>query len=172
MKNLILIILLAVGIAMPSVHAQKIAVINLTDILESMPEYRKAQEELDKIAGEWRQEIANEYDKIKSMYNKYQAEQVLMSDDMRRQKEDEIVQKEKEVRDMQREKFGPEGALFIKRQELVQPIQEKVFAAIDAYAKERALDIILDKEAAAGVLFVNEALDRTDDIKRKLNIRN
>src|SRR5690606_2109717 len=133
-------------------------------------EYTTAQDQLDKIATTWRQEIANEQDKIKSMYNKYQAEQVLMSEEMRKNKEEEIMNKEKEVRDMQRDKFGPEGALFKKRQELVQPIQEKIFAAVDAYAKERAYDLILEKSSAAGLLYVNEALDKTEDVMRKLNI--
>lgn len=172
MKNILLIILFAGAFINQSVEAQKIAVIDLNNILEAMPEYVKAQDQLDKIASEWRQEIANEYDKINSMYNKYQAEQVLMSDEMKRQKEEEIIEKEKEVRELQRQRFGPEGQLFSKRQELVQPIQEKVYAAIDEFAKERAYDIILEKEAAAGVLYVSEELDRTDDVRRKLNIRN
>ncbi len=152
-------------------HAQKIAVIDLDMILQNMKEYTTAQDQLDKIATTWRQEIANEQDKIKSMYNKYQAEQVLMSEEMRKTKEDEIMNKEKEVRDMQREKFGPEGSLFKKRQELVQPIQERIFAAVDAYAKERAYDLILEKSSAAGLLFVNETLDKTEDVMRKLNIK-
>lgn len=172
MKNILLVILFAGAFINQSVEAQKIAVIDLNNILEAMPEYVKAQDQLDKIASEWRQEIANEYDKINSMYNKYQAEQVLMSDEMKRQKEEEIIEKEKEVRELQRQRFGPEGQLFSKRQELVQPIQEKVYAAIDEFAKERAYDIILEKEAAAGVLYVSDELDRTDDVRRKLNIRN
>ncbi len=171
MRKLIFICFLFLS-AVSLAEAQKIAVVDLTRILETLPDYRKAQDQLDKIASEWRQEIANEYDKIKSMYNKYQAEQVLLSDEMRKAKEDEIVNKEKEVRDMQRDKFGPEGSLFKKRQELVQPIQEKVYAAIQAYAKERAFDVILDKDAAAGLLFVSDALDRTEDVIKKLNIRN
>lgn len=171
MRKLIFICFLFLS-AVSLAEAQKIAVVDLTRILETLPDYRKAQDQLDKIASEWRQEIANEYDKIKSMYNKYQAEQVLLSDEMRKAKEDEIVNKEKEVRDMQRDKFGPEGSLFKKRQELVQPIQEKVYAAIQAYAKERAFDVVLDKDAAAGLLFVSDALDRTEDVIKKLNIRN
>lgn len=170
MKNGILVALLLVGSVLYT-QAQKIAVIDLDLILQNMKEYTRAQEELDKIAAAWRQEIANEQDKIKSMYNKYQAEQVLMSEEMRRAKEEEIMNKEKEVRDMQRERFGPEGSLFRKRQELVQPIQERIFAAIDAFAKERAYDLILEKSSAAGLLFVNDALDKTEDIMRRLNIK-
>lgn len=170
MKNLLIALLMTTFCGV-QVQAQKIAVVDLNLVLESMPDYRKAQENLDKLAAEWRQQIANEYDKITSMYNKYQSEQVLMSDEMKRTKEEEIVNKEKEVRDMQKNRFGPDGDLFKKRQELVQPIQEKVYAAIQAYAKERAFDVILDKEASVGILFVTDALDRTDDIMKKLNIK-
>jgi outer membrane protein len=170
MKNILLVILFIGGMFGGNVQAQKIAVVDLNGILENLPAFVKAQDELDKIANEWRQEIANEYDKINSMYNKFQAEQVLMSDEMKKQKEQEIIDKEAQVRELNRQKFGPEGALFSKRQELVQPIQEKVYAAIETYAKERSIDIILDKEAAAGILFVTDELDKTDDIKRRLNI--
>ncbi len=170
MKHLLFVAALSF-ISITATQAQKIAVIDLDLILQSMPEYTRAQDELDKIATTWRQEIANEQDKIKSMYNKYQAEQVLLSEEMRKAKEDEIMNKEKEVRDMQREKFGPEGSLFKKRQQLVQPIQEKIFAAVDAYAKERAYDIILEKSSAAGLLYVNETLDKTEDVMRRLNIK-
>jgi outer membrane protein len=113
-------------------EAQKIAYVDVQRILESIEEYQQAQQELDDLAARWRQEIAQEYDVIKGMYNRYQAEQVLLSEDARTQREEEIMDKEKEVRDMQRERFGPEGLLFQRRQELVQPIQDQVYAAIEA----------------------------------------
>jgi outer membrane protein len=149
-------------------NAQRIAYVNVGDILESIDEYQAAQAELDKIANQWRSEIAQEYDKIKGMYNRYQAEQVLLSDDTRRQREEEIMNKEKEVRDMQKERFGPEGALFKKRQDLVRPVQDKVYAAIEEYANERGYDFIFDKSGAAGIIFSNPEYDKTEDIKKKL----
>lgn len=96
--------------------------------MESLPEYQKAQEQLDKVATAWRQEIAVEQDKVKGMYSKFQAEQVLLSEEMKKTREEEIMAKEKEVREMQRLKFGPEGALFKKREELVKPIRTKFTA--------------------------------------------
>ncbi len=110
--------------------AQRIAIVDITKVLEQLPDYKAAQKQLDDIAAQWRQEISIEYDQIKAMYNKYQAEQVLLTEDARKQKEDEITEREKQAREMQRDKFGPEGALFRKRQDLVQPIQERVYAAI------------------------------------------
>lgn len=151
-----------------SANAQRIAYVDVNTVLESIDEYKAAQDELDKLASRWRQEIAQEYDKIKGMYNRYQAEQVLLSDDARRQREEEIMEKEKEVRDIQKNKFGPEGELFQRRQELVRPIQEKVYSAIEEYANERGYDFIFDKSGATGMIFSNPQYDKTQDILDKL----
>lgn len=169
-KRLLTLVALALMVSFTTVHAQKIALVDINEVLESLPEYQQAQTEIDRIAAEWRQEIAQEYDKIKSMYNKYQAQQVLLSAEAQKQKEDEIVAKEAEVRELQRRRFGPEGDLFLKRQELVAPIQEKVFSAIDDYATDRGYDIILDKGGSTGLLFANDEYDKTEDIKNRLKI--
>ena len=154
-----------------SLQAQKIAVVDITAVLQELPEYMSAQQELDRIAAEWNQEIAGEYDKIKSLYNKYQAEQVLLSDEVKAQREEEIMQKEQMVRELQKRKFGSEGELFLKRREIINPIQDKVFAAIETFALDRGYDLVLDKAGSAGVLFVGEDFDKTDLIKRRLGIR-
>ena len=151
--------------------AQKIAVVDISAVLQELPEYITAQQQLDEIAAEWNQEIANEYDKIKSLYNKYQAEQVLLSDEVKDQRQDEIMQKEQMVRELQKRKFGGEGELFLKRRELINPIQDKVFAAIETFALDRGYDLVLDKAGSAGVLFVGNEYDKTDLIKRRLGIR-
>ncbi len=168
MKYLIIflfsIILSQSGIA----QTQRTAVVDIDEILTSMPDYQKAQDQLDQIAEQWRQEIAQEMDKVKSMYNKYQAEQVLLSDEMKREREEEIMEKEKEVRDVQRQKFGPEGELFNKRQELVAPIQNEVYKAISSYADSRGFDLVLDRSANSGIIFINDAMDKTEDIKKIL----
>jgi outer membrane protein len=154
-----------------TMDAQRIAIVDINSILSDLTEYKQAQTEVDKIAAAWRQEIGVEYDKIKSMYNKYQAEQVLLSEDAKVEKENEIMEAEKNVREMQKQRFGPEGDLFQKRQELVQPIQEKVFAAIEEYAGDRGYDIIFDKGSTAGILFTSDEYDKTDDIKKKLDLK-
>ena len=149
-------------------QAQRIAHVDVTAVLESLPEYQKAQEQLDKVATAWRQEIAQEQDKVKGMYRKFQAEQVLLSEEMKKSREEEIMAKEKEVREMQRLKFGPEGGLFKKREELVKPIQDKVYSAISQYAANRGFDFIFDKGSASGLLFADPKNDKTDDIKGML----
>jgi outer membrane protein len=149
-------------------QAQRIAYVDVNLILESIQEYQNAQKELDRVSAGWRQEIAQEYDKIKAMYNRYQAEQVLLSDDARKQREEEIMNKEQAVREMQKEKFGAEGELFKKRQELVKPIQDKVYTAIEVYANDRGYDFIFDKGGAAGILFANPRYDVTADVLERL----
>lgn len=148
--------------------AQRIAYVDVTAILESLPEYQAAQEQLDRVATQWRQEIAQEQDRIKGMYSKYQAEQVMLSEEMRKQREDEIMTKEKDVRELQRQKFGPEGALFKKREELVKPIQDKVYNSIQKYAEDRGFEYIFDKGSASGMLYADKKFDKTDDVKALL----
>ena len=152
-------------------QAQKIAVVDISALLESSEDYMNAQRQLDKISADWRQEISIQLDEIKSLYNKYQAEQVLLSDDIRKEREKEIMDKEATVREIQKRRFGPEGDLFKKRQDLVSPIQDKVFAAIEDFANSRGFDIIFDKGGAAGLLYANCEYDKTDDIKKKLGIK-
>lgn len=151
--------------------AQKIAVVDINAVLSELPEYIAAQQEIDRIAADWNQDISREFDKVKSMYNKYQAEQVLLSKEVRAQREEEIKQKEAEVRELQKRKFGPEGELFLKRREIINPIQEKVFGAIETYARDMGFDLIIDKAGSAGVLFVSQDFDKTELIKRRLGIR-
>lgn len=165
------ILALALGLTLAfstAASAQRIAYVDVNRILESFKEYQDAQSELDRVASKWRQEIAQEYDVIKGLYNRYQAEQVLLSEDARRQREDEIMNREKEVRDLQKARFGPEGELFRRRQEMVRPIQERVYRAIESYATERGYDFIFDKSGSAGIIFFSPAYDKTDDILSRL----
>jgi outer membrane protein len=148
--------------------AQRIAYVDVTAVLEALPEYQKAQEQLDKVATQWRQEIAVEQDKVKGLYSKYQAEQVLLSEEMKKAREEEIMNQEKAVREMQRLKFGPEGALFKKREELVKPIQDKVYNTITQYAESKGFEFIFDKGSASGMLFADKKYDKTDDVKALL----
>lgn len=147
-----------------TIYAQRIAIVDVTAVLESMPEYQKAQDQLDNVATQWRQEIAVEQDKIKGMYSKYQAEQVLLSEEMKKQREEEILTKEKEVRELQRQRFGAEGALFKKREELIKPIQDKVYNTIAQYAETKGFEFIFDKGSASGMLYADKKFDKTEDI--------
>ncbi|MEM9544759.1 MAG: OmpH family outer membrane protein [Bacteroidota bacterium] len=151
--------------------AQRIAIVDINEVLGSFVDYQTAEKEIDRVASEWRQEIAQEYDKIKALYNKYQAEQVLLNEEQKKEREDEIMEAEKAVRQMQKNRFGPEGDLFIKRQELVSPIQDKVYSAIEDFAADRGYDLIFDKGGSAGLLFVSDDYDKTAEVKKRLGIK-
>ncbi len=167
MKKIVFVLLMGI-FTTGAIQAQKVAIVDITKVLDSMDEYKSAQTQLDQLAEQWRQDIAKEYDRIKSMYNKYQAEQVLLSEDAKKQREDEIVNAETVVRDLQKTKFGPEGELFKRRQQLVQPLQDRVYNSIEGYAKDKGYDLILDKSSAAGIIFSKEEMDKTTDIIKKL----
>jgi outer membrane protein len=167
LKNTFFALLLTIG-ATSIVNAQRIAYVDVNAILESIAEYQEAQTELEELAARWRTEIASEYDEIKGEYNRYQAEQVLLSDEARQAKEEEIMEMEKKVRELQKERFGPNGLLFEKRKELVQPIQDRVYAAIEDYAGDRGYDFIFDKSGSAGMIFASAEYDKTNDIVDKI----
>lgn len=168
MKKLALVFALMSMTFLGSVQAQRIACVDVVQILESMEDYQAAQKELDQIATQWKQQVDQMRDEIRGLYNKYQSELVLLSDDAKLAREDEIMRKEKEMRDFQKKKFGPEGALFKKRQELVRPIQDKVYNAIEAYAEKKGYDFIFDKGGSAGLLFTNPRYDKTSEVKSTL----
>ncbi len=149
-------------------HGQRFALVDVNKVLSNLEDYKKAQDELDRLAAEWKQQISIQQDKIKSLYNKFQAEKVLLTDEQQRQREEEITNKEKDVRKLFKDKFGEEGELFRKRQDLVRPIQDKVYAAIQEYAAGKGLEAIFDTSGSAGIIFYSKELDKTDDIIKRL----
>lgn len=163
MKKGILLVF-ALFMASVTMEAQRFCYVDVEKILESVEDYKTAQSKLDQFASKWNQEVAQKYQEIEQLYSKYQADKVLLSDKAQKQREDEIIQKEQEARDFQKAKFGPEGELFKKRQELVKPIQDKVYSAIEAYAQKRGYDFIFDRSSDASMLYANPELDKTDDI--------
>lgn len=167
-RNYLMVAILALAGFGTQLSAQKIASIDMERILTSITEYQDAQEQLDQLAAKWQQEINQEYDAIKGMYNKYQAEQVLMTDEQRQSQEQAIIDRETQVRNLQRDRFGPEGALFQRRQELVKPIQDAVYEAVETYANQNNYDFIFDRAGAAGIIFSSDQYDKTDEILRAL----
>lgn len=163
-----IIILTVLLLSAITVQAQRFAYVDVDKILAAIPEYKTAQSTLDQTASKWKQEIAQKYRQIDELYRRYQAEQPLLSESAKKQREDEIVNKEKEAREFQKEKFGPEGALFKKRQQLVKPIQDRVYAAIEQYAIDRGFDFIFDKSGGVSILYANPKNDKTDDILKRL----
>ncbi|MBI1341896.1 MAG: OmpH family outer membrane protein [Terrimonas sp.] len=152
--------------------SQRYAVIDTKYILDKMPEYSAAQKQLDDIAAGWQKEIDDKQAELDKMYREFDAEQVMLTDDLKKKREDQLFVKEKELRDLQRKRFGFEGDLFKKRQELVKPVQDKVYNAIQKLAVQRSYDFILDKSEGITVIFADPKLDKSEDILKELGVRN
>lgn len=169
MKKLFL--LLAFVTLSTALLAQRYAVVDTKYILEHIPAYDEAQQKLDQFSKMWQQEIDAKAAQLQKLYQQYDAEKVMLSEDLRKKREDQIYNAEKELRDLQRKRFGFEGDLFQKRQELIQPIQDMVYNAIQKLAVAKMYDFILDKSEGITVIFADPKLDQSDEILRQLGVK-
>jgi len=152
--------------------AQKYAFVDTDYILENIPAYKSAQEQLDQVSRQYQKELENLHDELDKMFRDFQAEAVLLSNDMKRKREDVIVSKEKEYKNLQRQYFGPEGDLFKKRESLIKPIQDDVYNAIQDIATEGGYAVIFDKAAGVSMLYTNPKYDLSDQVLEKLGYKN
>jgi len=150
--------------------AQKFAYVDMEFILGKLPQYAEAQKQLDKVADSWQKDVEARMKTVDDMYKQFQAEQVLMTDPMKQQKIKEIEGKEKEVKEFQKSKFGPNGELFKKRQELIKPIQDKIYDEIQKYAVAKGYDFILDRSSGPTMLYASDRLNKSEDILSALGI--
>lgn len=163
MKKLVLSIVAIVLMSSVS-FAQKMGYVDTDYILSNIPEYKAAQAEIDKVSVDWQKEIEVKYAEIDKLYKIYQAESVLLTDDMKKKRENEIVNKEKEVKELQKQRFGVDGELFNKRMELVKPIQDKVYNAVKQVAEKSGLAFIFDKAGQVSLLYSNSKYDKSEDV--------
>lgn len=164
-KLVLLTLLMVIGIAMAKAQGnQKFAYVDTDYILQNIPEYGDAQEEINQMSVNWQKELKTLRDKVDQMKRDYQTESVLLSDDMKNKKEAAIAAKEQELAALQMQYFGPEGELFTKRIELIQPIQEKVYNAINQVAQVKNYTFVFDKASGTSILYCNEKLDISDDV--------
>ena len=170
MKKLFLAVCFVL-VASVAVKAQRYAIVDTRYILDKMPEYKKAQVALDETSKQWQQEIDTKQMALNKLYKDFEAEQVMLSAELRKKREDEIFLREKEVRELQRKRFGFEGDLFKKRQELVKPVQDKVYEAIQKIAVARMYDFILDKSEGITVIFADPKLDKSEDVLKELGVK-
>jgi outer membrane protein len=170
MKKLIISVLSCI-IFTTATFAQRYAVIDSKYILDKMPDYKEAQQKLDQFSKMWQQEIDQNSAELDRMYKNYDAEQVMLSDELKKKREDELYNKEKAVRDLQRKRFGFEGDLFKKREELIKPIQDRVYNAIQKLAVAKLYDFILDKSEGITVIFADPKLDKSDDVLKELGVK-
>jgi outer membrane protein len=163
MKKVILTLVVIVLTSSVS-FAQKMGYVDTDYILSNIPEYKAAQAELDKVSVDWQKEIEAKYTEIDKLYKIYQAESVLLTDDMKKKRENEIINKEKEVKELQKQRFGVDGELFNKRMELVKPIQDKVYSAVKQVAERSGLAFIFDKAGQVSLLYSNSKYDKSEDV--------
>jgi outer membrane protein len=152
------------------VNAQRFGYIDTNYILEKMPDYKKAQDEINQLSVAWEKEIADMDKKVQAMYSALQAEQVLLTDAMRKERTDEIRKKEVELKDYQKKVFGFGGLFFLKKQELTKPIQDKVWDAVDKVAKQKNLHIVFDKAGELTMIYTDPRYDYTDFVLDELGL--
>ncbi len=169
MKKLIFTIVLSAS-ALFYAQAQRYAYVDTEYILKNLDSYQTAQKELDRVSKQWQNEIEQRYDAIDRLYKAYQAEKVLLTEEMRKEREDEIIKKEEEAKALQRQRFGVDGDLFQRRQELVQPIQEEVFQAIKKVADGGGFAVIFDKANQSNILYADPRYDKSDRVLSRLGV--
>jgi outer membrane protein len=172
MKKTVLFLFVAVIISLGVKAQQRYAIIDTKYILSKVPEYKDADKKLQLVGEQWQKEIDDKQLALDKMYKNYEAEQFMLTEDLKKKREDELFVKEKEVRDLQKKRFGYEGDLFKERQKLVKPIQDKVYNAIQKIAVARFYDFVLDKSEGITVIFADPKLDKSDEVLREMGIKN
>ncbi len=163
MKKALLILVSFLLLSVGS-YAQKFAYVDTDYILNNIPEFNQAQDKLDEISKQWQAEIEGIYAEVDKMYRDYQTQEVLLTDEMKKKREEAIIAKEKSAKDLQKKRFGPEGDLYGKRQELIQPIQDKVYDAIQQLAANSKYAVIFDSSSDLIMLYSNPNLDKSDKV--------
>ena len=165
-------IVLIVSFISIAAFSQKYAFVDTEYILSNIPTYKAAQDEIEELAKEWQVEIENGMAEVDKMYKKYQAEKVLLTNEMKAQREKEIVDKEQEMTKLKNDYFGPEGLLFKKRKEKITPIQDQVYKAIKELSTENGFAVVFDAASGPTILYYNPRYDISDDILTRLGYKN
>ena len=150
--------------------AQKYAYINSEYILSQIPEYKEAQAELDRVAVQWQKEIEDKFSTIDSMYKRYQVESITLPEQIKRSREEAIIAQEKAAKDLQKKRFGQDGDLFKKREELVKPIQDRVINAVNDYAKEKGYAFVFDTAGDLTIIYADPKWDINEQVLSKMGI--
>ena len=171
MKKLLFVALMVLGTAVGASAQQRYAVIDTKYILERIPAYKEADAKLKLTGEQWQKEIDDLQVQLDKMYKNYESEQFMLTEALKKKREDELFEKEKQVRDLQKKRFGYEGDLFKERQRLIKPVQDKVYDAIQKIATSRSYDFVLDKSEGITIIFADPKLDKSDDVLKELGIK-
>jgi len=171
MKKLFITTAIALAASVLCAQTIRIAYVDSEFILSNIPEYNDAIAEIDDLSVRWQREIEERFHEIDRLFQRFQAEAPLLSDDMRRRREQEIIDREREAQELQRRRFGAEGDLFKKRQELLRPIQDKVYASIEKVARNRRFLMVFDRADNANILFADTSIDISNDVLNDMGLR-
>ena len=167
MKKMILSLLLALGALLPA-SAQKFALVDMEYILKNMPAYERANEQLNQISKKWQSEVEALNNQAQTLYKNYQNELVFLSAEQKKQREQAILDKEKEASDLKKKYFSPEGELYKKRESLIGPIQDEIYVAVKGIAEQRGLALVLDRASDNGIVFASPTADISNEVLAKL----
>jgi outer membrane protein len=170
MKRIILILAFTL-LTFAAATAQRFAYVDSDYILKHMPEYSSAQKQLSALSAQWQKDVDSRYQEIDRLYKAYNADQVLMTPDMKKRREAEIADKEKSAKDFQNQKFGPGGELEQRSNSIIKPIQDKMSKAIQAVAESDDLDMIFDKNSEVIMLYANPRYDKSNEVITKLGLK-
>ncbi|WP_428330222.1 OmpH family outer membrane protein [Mucilaginibacter sp.] len=170
MRKAILVIVFTF-ISLTAAFAQRFAYVDSDYILKHMPEYASAQKQLEALSVQWQKEVDQRYQEIDRLYKALQADQVLMTPDMKKRREAEIADKEQTAKDFQRQKFGPDGELAKRSTSAIKPVQDKMAKAIQAVAESDNLDMIFDKNSEVMMLYANPRYDKSADVLTRLGLK-
>ena len=159
-----ILFLIIISLITINTNAQKFAYVDTDYILNKLPEYKQAQDKLDQISLTWQKEIEQKFEEVEKMYRAYQQEKILLTEKMKIKREEAIIKKENAAKQQQQKYFGPTGDLFLKRQELIKPIQDRVYDAIQQLAGNNKYSIIFDSSSDLIMLYKNNNLDKSDKI--------
>ena len=160
-KILTILILLGAG---QCINAQKFAYVDSKYILNKIPEFKQAQEKIDALSIDWQKEIEEKYEDLKLIKEKYEQDKFLLTESMQQKRENAIERKENKIIELQNKYFGPQGELYIKKQELIKPIQDKIYDAIQKLASDNKYSIVFDSSSDLIMLYKSNKLDKSDKI--------
>ncbi|MDR2954094.1 MAG: OmpH family outer membrane protein [Prevotella sp.] len=167
MKKIILLFALFIGLS-ASGYAQKFALIDMDYILKNISSYETAQEQLEVMSQKWQGEVEKKQQDVKNLYKSYQTDLVFLSPEQKTQRENAIVEQEKNLQELNRKYFGPEGELFKQREALVKPIQDDVYEAVKEISEVKGYQLILDRASAESVIFASPRIDISNEVLAKL----
>ena len=153
------------------IYAQKFAYVDSKYILSHMPEYVAAQKQINELSSEWQAQVEQKYTAIEQLEKSFQAEKILLTEEMKKKREADINERREEVKQYQKSKFGVEGDLFKKREELVAPIQEQIFQAIEDIASQSQYMVVFDKASHSNMLYTNPKHDISDKVLKKMGLK-